>query len=141
MSNLSAFMQPNVEQVKNHKYAASPRIRGEDGKPVEWEIRCISADEYARIRSGCVRQVPVPGKKGQYTQQLDTYSFQTKVCARCTAYPDLDNAELQNSWGVAKPEELIGKLLIGGEFDDYVTEVFQHNGFKTDDELVDDAKN
>ena len=141
MSNLSAFMQPNVEQVKNHKYAASPRIRGEDGKPVEWEIRCISADEYAHIRSGCVRQVPVPGKKGQYTQQLDTYSFQAKVCARCTAYPDLDNAELQNSWGVAKPEELIGKLLIGGEFDDYVTEVFQHNGFKTDDELVDDAKN
>ena len=141
MSNLSAFMQPNVEQVKNHKYAASPRIRGEDGKPVEWEIRCISADEYARIRSGCVRQVPVPGKKGQYTQQLDTYSFQAKGCARCTAYPDLDNAELQNSWGVAKPEELIGKLLIGGEFDDYVTEVFQHNGFKTDDELVDDAKN
>ena len=38
MSNLSAFMQPNVEQVKNHKYVASHRIKGEDGKPVEWEI-------------------------------------------------------------------------------------------------------
>ena len=74
MSNLSAFMRANVEQIENHKYAASPRIRGEDGKPMEWEICCISADEYARIRSGCIRQVPVPGKKGQYTQQLDTYS-------------------------------------------------------------------
>ena len=28
MSNLSAFMRANVEQIENHKYAASPRIRG-----------------------------------------------------------------------------------------------------------------
>ena len=136
MSNLSAFMRANVEQIENHKFAASPRIKGENGKPMEWEICCISADEYARIRSACIRQVPVPGKKGQYTQQLDTYTFQAKVAARCTVFPDLNNAALQNDWGVAKPEELIGKLLIGGEFDDYVTEVFQVNGFKTDDDMV-----
>ena len=150
MSNLSAFMRANVEQIENHKYAASPRIRGEDGKPMEWEICCISADEYARIRSGCIRrseehtcirQVPVPGKKNQYTQQLDNYTFQARVAARCTVFPDLNNAALQNDWGVAKPEELIGKLLIGGEFDDYVTEVFQVNGFKSEDDLVAEAKN
>ena len=82
--------------------------------------------------------MPIPGKKNQYTQQLDTYAFQAKVCARCTVFPDLNNAELQNDWGVAKPEELLGKMLIGGEFDDYMTQV---NGFKTEDELVDDAKN
>ena len=70
-----------------------------------------------------------------------SYAFQAKVCARCTVFPDLSNAELQNDWGVAKPEELLGKLLIGGEFDDYVTEVFQLNGFKTENELVDEAKN
>ena len=63
------------------------------------------------------------------------------MSARCTVFPDLNNAELQNDWGVAKPEELLGKMLIGGEFDDYMTEVFQVNGFKTEDELVDDAKN
>lgn len=141
MSNLSAFMRANVQQIENHKYVASPRIRGEDSKPVEWEICCISADEYARIRSSCIRQVPVPGKKNQFATQVDTYTFQTKVCARCTVFPDLNDAALQNDWGVVKPEELLGKLLIGGEFDDYVTEVFQHNGFKTDDELVEEAKN
>ena len=70
MSNLSAFMHANVEQIENYKFAASPRFKGEDGKPMLWEICCISADEYARIRNSCVRQVPVPGKKGQYTQQL-----------------------------------------------------------------------
>lgn len=143
MSNksLSAFMRPNVQQIENAKYAASPRFQGEDGEPLEWEICCISADEYARIRSGCIRQVPVPGKKNQFTQKLDTYEFQSKVCARCTVFPDLNNAELQDSWGVAKPEQLVGAMLIGGEFDDYVTEVFRVNGFKTENALVDEAKN
>lgn len=141
MGNLSAFMRPNVAQIENYKYAASPRFVGEDGKPLEWEIRCISADEYSRIRSGCIKQVPIPGKKNQYTQQLDTYTFQAKVAARCTVFPDLGNAELQDSWGVAKPEELLGAMLIGGEFDDYVTEVLQVNGFKTDNDSVADAKN
>lgn len=138
---LSAFMRPNVEQVANARYAASPRFKGEDGKPLEWEICCISADEYAQIRSGCISHVPVVGKKNQFTQKLDTYKFQSKVCARCTVFPDLNNAELQNSWGVVKPEELVGTMLIGGEFDDYVTEVFRINGFKTENEMVDEAKN
>ena len=139
--SLSAFMRPNVAEIKNTCFAPSPRFVGEDGKPVEWEIRCISADEYARIRSGCIRQVPVPGKKNQFTQQLDTYTFQARVAAACTVFPDLTNAELQDSWGTAKAEELLGKMLIGGEFDDYITAVFEVNGFKAEDELVDEAKN
>lgn len=139
--SLSAFMRPNVAEIKNASFAPSPRFVGEDGKPVEWEIRCISADEYARIRSGCIRQVPVPGKKNQFTQQLDTYTFQARVAAACTVFPDLTNAELQDSWGVTKPGDLVGAMLIGGEFDDYITEVFEVNGFKAEDELVDEAKN
>lgn len=139
--SLSAFMRPNVAEIQNARFAPSPRFVGEDGKPVEWEIRCISADEYAKIRSSCIRQVPVIGKKGQYTQQLDTYTFQAKVAAACTVFPDLTNAELQDSWGVATPEQLVGVMLIGGEFDDYITEVFEVNGFKDEPELVDEAKN
>lgn len=128
-------------RLKTTRFAASPRIKGENGKPMEWEICCISADEYARIRSACIRQVPVPGKKGQYTQQLDTYTFQAKVAARCTVFPTSTTPHSRMIGAWPKPEELIGKLLIGGEFDDYVTEVFQVNGFKTDDDMVAEAKN
>lgn len=141
MSSLSAFMCPNVEQIENVRYAASARIKGEDGNPVEWEICCIGADEYAKIRSACIRQVPMAGRKNQVTQQLDTYAFQAKVCARCTVFPELQNAELQNSWGVATPHELLGRLLTPGEFDDYVAKVFEVNDFKLENDLVEDAKN
>ena len=63
------------------------------------------------------------------------------MAAACTVFPDLTNAELQDSWGVTKPEDLVGTMLIGGEFDDYITEVFEVNGFKDEPELVDEAKN
>lgn len=139
--SLSAFMRNNVEQVENASFAPSPRFKGEDGKPMKWEIRCIPADDYASIRGACIKQVQVPGKKNQFTQQLDTYAFQAKVCAACTVFPPLGDAALQDDWGVKTPEALLGKMLIGGEFDDYVTEVFRLNGFKTDGELVDEAKN
>ena len=145
MSNLSAFLCDNVAQMTNTKYAASPRIKGEDGKPVLWEIHCIGSDEYAKIRSSCIKQVPMPGKKGQYTQTLDSYAFQSKICVRCTVFPDLNDAALQDSWGVVSATELLGKLLTPGEFEDYAGAVFEANGFTLGDdpmrELVDEAKN
>lgn len=139
--NLTAFLRPNVEQVENEKFVPSARFKGPDGNPMEWEIGCITADEYARIRSSCIRQVPVPGKKGQFAQEFDSYAFQTKVAARCTVFPDLNSAELQDSWGVVKPEDLLGAMLISGEFDDYVVKVFQVNGFQSEPQLVETAKN
>jgi hypothetical protein len=141
MATLSAFLRPNVVEVENTSYVASSRFQDEDGEPVAWEIRCIPADEYAKIRSDCMRQIPIPGKKNQFTQKLDTYTFQARVCARCTAFPDLTSAELQDSWGCATPEELLGKMLIAGEFDDYMVKVFEINGFQSENDLVDEAKN
>ena len=41
----------------------------------------------------------------------------------CAVFPDLNSTELQDSRGVAKPEDLVGAMLIGGELDGYVTEV------------------
>lgn len=31
---------------------------------------------------------------------------------------------------MAKPEDLVGAMLIGGEFEDYIAEVLRVNGFK-----------
>lgn len=31
--SLSAFMRPNVAEIKNARFAPSPRFVGEDGKP------------------------------------------------------------------------------------------------------------
>lgn len=76
--SLSAFLAQNAKKVDNQYIVASPRFLGEDGKPVQWEICCITADENAQLRKGCMRSVPVPGRRGQFTQEFDAMAYQSK---------------------------------------------------------------
>ncbi len=139
--SLSAFMAQNAKKVENRKVVASRRFVGEDGKPMEWEITCITAGENQKLRKSCMRSVPVQGKRGQYTQEFDSASYQAKLAVRCTVFPDLNDAELQESYGVMGAEQLISAMLTGGEFDEYISTLLDHNGFTDMDDMVDEAKN
>lgn len=139
---LSAFFAQNAKKIDNVMFAASPRFTDPDtGKPIEWEICCITAKENAAIRKSCMRQIPVPGRKGQFTQDFDAHAYLAKVSVRCTVFPNLDDAELQNSYGVMGAEQLITTMLSAGEFEDYSTKVLEVNGFQTGEEMVEEAKN
>ena len=139
--SLSAFMAQNAKKVENRKIVASTRFVGEDGKPMEWEIACITAGENQKIRKSCMRSVPVSGKRGQYTQEFDNAGYQAKLAVRCTVFPDLNDAELQESYGVMGAEQLISAMLTGGEFDEYISALLDLNGFTDKGDLVDEAKN
>ena len=41
--NLSAFLRQNAIQVANQKVVASKRFVDENGNPIEWEVRGITA--------------------------------------------------------------------------------------------------
>ena len=58
-------------------------------------------------RQACMRTVPVPGRKGQFTQDFDANAYLAKVAVRCTVFPNLNDAELQQSYGVMGAEQLI----------------------------------
>ncbi len=139
--SLSAFLAQNAKKIDNQFVVASTRFVDEDGKAIPWEICCITADENAKIRKSCMRSVPVPGRRGQYTQEFDAAAYQAKISARCTVFPNLDDADLQASYGVMGSEKLITTMLSAGEFEDYSTKILEHNGFSATDELVDEAKN
>lgn len=140
-NSLSAFLAQNAKKVGNRKIAASNRFIGEDGKPMEWEISCITAGENQKIRKDCIRNVPVNGKRGQFTQDFDTAQYQAKLAVRCTQFPDLNDKELQDSYGVMSAEQLISAMLTPGEFDNYILAITELNGFNTEGEIIDEAKN
>jgi hypothetical protein len=140
-NSLSAFMAQNAKQVENRKIVASKRFIGADGKPVEWEIRAISASENQKLRKACTRNVPIAGKRGQFTQEFDAQAYQAKIAVACTVFPNLNDAELQESYGVMGAEQLITTMLTFGEFDEYVSAILDLNGFSDMQELVDEAKN
>ena len=141
MSNLSCFLAGNVEKRENKKIVVSNRFKNKDGKPVEWEIRSISADEDEVIRKSCTKRVPVVGKKNQFTQDFDGNAYLSKLAAKAVVFPDLNDADLQNSYGVMGAEQLIKVMLYKVEFD-YLTEQLVSNSDIEDvEELVDEAKN
>ena len=67
--------------------------------------------------------------------------YMGKLAAACTVFPNLNDAELQASYGVMGAEQLITTMLTPAEFEDYSTKVLQVNGFQTGDEMAADAKN
>lgn len=142
MGNLSAFLAQNALQVENIKHVVSKRFVDEEGKPIPWEIQCITSSEDEAIRKACTKKVQVPGKKGQYTQQTDFDLYLGKLAARCTVFPNLDDAELQNSYGVMGSDALLKVMLKPGEYTDYLTKIQEVNGFDiTFEEAVEEAKN
>jgi hypothetical protein len=142
MSNLSAFLSQNAIKVENVKYAASKRFVNEDGKPVEWEIASITSDEDELLRKTCTKRIPVPGKRNAFMPETDFNAYITKQAVKCTLFPNLNDVELQNSYGVMGGEALLKVMLTPGEYADYVAKVQEVNGFNVPlEDAVEEAKN
>ena len=142
MGGLSGFLKQNAVRVENEKTAVSGRFLDGEKKPLLWEIKCITPAEDEEIRRECLRRAPVPGKKGQYTAEVDADLYMGKLAAKCTVFPDLDDRELQDSYGVMGADRLLKAMLTPGEYAEYLNRVQALNGFDvTMDERVEQAKN
>ena len=142
MSNLTAFLAQNAIKVENVKYVASNRFVNEDGKPLEWEIASITSEEDELLRKTCTKRVPVPGKRNMFTPETDFNSYITKQAVKCTLFPNLNDVELQNSYGVMGADQLLKVMLTPGEYADYISKVQEVNGFEvTLEDAVEEAKN
>lgn len=142
MSNLSAFMAQNAQKIDNVKHVASKRFIDDKGKPMEWEVKCITVTEDEAIRKSCTKRVQVPGKKNMYTPETDYNLYLGKLAVTCTVFPNLNDAELQNSYGVMGADVLLKTMLNSGEYTDYIAKIQEINGFEaTFEDTVEDAKN
>ena len=141
MSDFTAFMAGNAIKNETVKYVASKRFVIKN-KPVEWEIRAIDSDLDESLRKECTKKVPIAGKRGQYNQETDTDKYIGKICVSSTVYPNLNDAELQDSYGVKSADALLKKMLKPGEYTEYKAKVMEVNGYDMSmEELVDEAKN
>lgn len=141
-NNLNSFLSQNAIKVENKKFVASKRFVDKNKKPIEWEIRALTSEEDSKLRAKCMKQVKVSGKYNQYTKDFDSELYIAKLAATCTVYPDLTNAELQDSYKVMGAENLLRVMLTPGEMADYLEKVKSINGYEeTMQDLVDEVKN
>lgn len=142
MSNFSKFMKANKIQKQNVMHPATKSLVDEKGEPLLWELKPLTTKENEAIRESCTIEVPIKGKPNQYRPKVDMNKYQTKLMCAAIVSPDLNNAELQNSYGVMSAEELIKEMIDDpAEYTDLMIFIQQLSGFKTLQEEVDEAKN
>ena len=135
-------MKKNKKVRENTYYAATQSLCDEKGNPIQWEIKPLTTAESEDIRIACTIEVQVPGKYGTYRPKLDTKMFMAKMIAACVVYPDLNNKELQDSYGVMTPEELIKEMVDNpSEYNAFAEFVQNYNGLgESLEDKVEEAK-
>lgn len=143
MSSFERFMKKNKKVKKNLRIVATKSLTDEKGTPLEWEIRPLTSTEDDEIRYECTKDVPVTGKPNQYRSKTDIPKYLAMATSSCVVYPDLRDKDLQDSYGVTKPEALLKEMIDDpGEYQDFLAAVQKFNGFDIPiDEEVEEAKN
>ena len=143
MSQFRLFMKQNKQPRQNVKYPAVSSLRDENGAPLEWELRPITSKENDLIRDECTSEIPVAGKPNMYRPKLNASLYLRKLIAASVIFPDLYDAELQDSYGVKSPEELLCAMADEpGEYGELASFVQKLNGFDISlEEKAEQAKN
>ena len=130
MSKFSRFMKANKVVKKNEMYAATKSLCDENGEALKWEFKHITTKEDEKLRDECTTEVQVKGKPNLYRPRLNTGQYIKKMIAASVVMPDLLNAELQDSYGVKEPEDLLLAMVDDpGEYNDLAAFVQKFQGF------------
>lgn len=143
MSNLKLFLKGNKKAKENDFFAATKSLCDEKGEPLKWEIKPLSTRDNDRIREDCSYEVPITGKPGMYREKLNTSLYLRKMICASVVEPNLYDKDLQDSYGVMTPEDLIVEMIDDpGEYNDFAAFIQSYNGFtETLQDKVDTAKN
>lgn len=136
-------MKQNKIPKQNVKYPAVKSLKDENGSVLEWELKHLTSRENDLIRDECTCEIPIAGKPNMYRSKLNASLYLRRLIAASVVYPDLYNAELQDSYGVKSPEDLIYAMVDEpGEYSELAAYVQKLSGFDvTLEEKAEQAKN
>ena len=143
MSELKYFLKENKKERETTEYAATKTLCDEKGEPVKWTIKAISTAENNAIRDDCMYEIPVKGKPNMFRAKLNTSKYIALMLSKSVVFPNLNDTQLQDSYGVCSPEDLVKAMVdIPAEYDAFAQFVQQFNGFDVSlSDKVEEAKN
>jgi hypothetical protein len=133
-----AFMKQNVKQHENVKHIISDRFFDEEtGEPIAFEFRTLKSKDVDAARDAAMTRAK---KSREY--DVNTTVLMHTLIAKAMVFPDLNDKELQDSYGVMGVSALISEMFDAKEYARLSEIVSDLAGFdKTDQDLIDDAKN
>lgn len=143
MSKFAKFMKSNKTVKENELHPVTKSLCDEKGIPLDWEFRHITSKENEEIRESCTVDLPVTGKPNVYRPKLKSSLYIRRMIAASIVVPDLFNADLQDSYGVKTPEDLLVEMVDDpGEYNDLAAYVQKLQGFNVSfEDKVNEAKN
>ena len=143
MSKFAKFMKANKAVKENGFYPATKSLCDENGNPLEWEFKHISSKENEEIREDCTIDIPVTGKPNMYRPKLKSGLYIRRMIAASVVAPDLFDSDLQDSYEVKTPEDLLMAMVDDpGEYNDLAAFVQKFQGFNVSfEDKVDEGKN
>lgn len=132
--NVQDFLFETVGRVSETKKVKFKRFKS----PIT--IKALSAEDLTLLRKRATTRTLNRATR-LMEQNFDSDKFTTLVMTESVVNPDLNNAQLQKSWGcVGQPEKLLEKMLLAGEYNSLAEEVLELSGVGAVD-LIDEAKN
>lgn len=125
--DLQSFLKENAVQAEYVDYVVSSRFKDSEGKPIPWKLKILDQKEDEELRRKCTKKAFNPGTK-DVTMHLDSDLYGTKLICASVVEPNLNDAQLQQSYGAVGAEDLIRKMLIPGEYSDLVLAIMEANG-------------
>lgn len=143
MSKFAKFMKSNKVEKENIQHPVTKSLCDEKGNPLMWEFKHITSKENEMLRESCTIEVPITGKPNLYRPKLKSALYIQKMVAASVVCPDLYDAQLQDSYGVKTPEDLLMAMVDDpGEYNELAAFVQKFQGFDTSfEDKVNEAKN
>lgn len=134
--NVSFFLRSNAEKKKEViSYAPSERFKDADGNPVSFVLRLLSGPEISKLQNDAVT---IDNEGADF----DSGEFIASIMTNCVVYPNLKDAELQDSYQVMTEKDLLAAMLEGREYQRLAKKCQEINGLRDDlNDLKVKAKN
>lgn len=135
--SLNGFFKSNVKTLPDLRVVVSERFTNEDGTPIEWVLHPISTKRVEEITKRNSRTTIKNGKK---ETTVNEENLNAELLEEVVLFPRLNDAELQDSYGVTSVNELLSVMLYPGETQ-VLTNALQEvmSGTKAND--IDELKN
>lgn len=135
--SLNGFFKSNVKTLPDLRVVVSERFTNEDGTPIEWVLHPISTKLVEEITK---RNTKTTIKNGKKESVVNEENLNAELLEAVVLYPSLNDAELQDSYGVSSANELLSVMLYPGETQ-VLTNALQEvmSGTKAND--IDELKN
>lgn len=146
MASLKAFFKANKKTRPNVKFVVSEGFTDDAGKALEWELTPLTSVKNNKIMESCYYDKRT-GVGKQTEQRFNQIAYQTRMAAASVVYPDLADAELQNSYGATNKTDLLVAMLDAAEMSGLSAKIAEISGFdaeEQDDQFnadVESAKN